>query len=278
MDLFIKFLPIVSSLILASLGYFFGQKRKRNEQFIKYVEHSLDEVCAPLLYELKKIKNINDSYQKEKLIRAMFDKYTAENSKIHKIGNIYILECFLELEKTFLSVVKDRESKDWIKFNVQFDRFYDMIEEEYWSTITVMYRDYRWFTYNFNKNYYVKHLVNLLRFMYETAKFFVIVWFLGFYFLIYQRIIGEEIFPQYIKEIIVYSFSPVLGLFLFTWMFVMGYQGIVYQKRNIFSQWMRRKFPVFMRFWEGDSFQNPKIDESKIHTPKMYEKNGPFNM
>ncbi|GED13967.1 hypothetical protein [Aneurinibacillus migulanus] len=57
---------------------------------MKQVENSLDEVCAPLFYELKKINEISNNYKKEKMLKVMFEKYTAENSKIHKIGNMNI--------------------------------------------------------------------------------------------------------------------------------------------------------------------------------------------
>lgn len=277
MEQVVQFLPVISSMIAAFLGYFFGQRGKKNQQFIKQVENSLDEVCAPLFYELKKIKEISNNYKKEKMLKVMFEKYTAENSKVHKIGNMNILECFYELEKTFSILSKERKDNDRIKFNIQFSKFYSMVEKEYWINVTVMYRDYRWFTYSSSKSYFTKYVVGLTRFIYEIAKLFVIIWLLGCYLLIYQKIIGQAIVPLFVSEIIIYSSAPVILLFLFTWMIIITYKGVIYQKRSEVSRWMRKKFPRLMHFWEGESFENPKIDKNKIDIPKMYKKEGPFN-
>ncbi|GED13966.1 hypothetical protein TS65_29015 [Aneurinibacillus migulanus] len=124
------------------------------------------------------------------------------------------------MEQTFSIFSKERKDNDWIKFNIQFSKFYSMVEKEYWINVTVMYRDCRWFTYSSSKSYFTKYVVGLTCFIYEIAKLFVIIWLLGYYLLIYQKVIGQAIVPLYVSEIIIYSFAPVIVLFLFTWMII----------------------------------------------------------
>ncbi|HEX8965441.1 MAG TPA: hypothetical protein VF820_03365 [Patescibacteria group bacterium] len=181
--------PFVASLLLAVvaslLGYIWGQRTKRFDQYYTQSSESLKDACSPIFHELRQIINSKHNEKQEILIREFFERYTGKESKIYKIGNVDIINDFYELSDSYESWTRLRTEDQMSEMFDKLKHFYFIIEKEYYDTIKSIFYKYKWNRFILSKIYPARIFFEFFRVIHDTMLFILIVSFISWFYIFY---------------------------------------------------------------------------------------------
>lgn len=244
------YLPLMTTLLAASLTYFFGYKKGKNEKFTSQLEDNLSNIISPLFHAMKKINEEESLFQREKLIREFFAKYTSEGTSIYKISNKSILDWFYDTYDFYLIFVKDKSDENWENFWVYFNELYHKVRVEYKNVRGIIYSDYKWYSTLVQKNYLLRALVEILAFIYETVKFFIASCLFIIAIAVFQRFEGTTLIPAEFTKVVLELLFIFLMICCFLTIVLSDYFSSKQAQKDSFLKILFQKlFPTISEKW-----------------------------
>ncbi|MEK3836544.1 hypothetical protein [Paenibacillus sp. FSL R7-0128] len=266
---FTKYIPVITAIFSAVLGYLFGVRSKTNDRLIRYTEENLKEVFSPIYHDFLKINSEHRSREREKLIDSFFMNYLARDTMIYKIGNLELLNTFYDLNEKFTLFKKERSELLWEEFYKEFYfKFFLKLKENYENSTILLYRDFNWQQYTQSKPYWMKFYFEIINFLFETFK--GIVWISIFltYFSGASNLIGKDLFPKdfWMLSLFILGSSVLVTLVLL----FLNIQYLILtstSQQSLTRKIMKKHVPKVLRKW--DDFLSV---DNNINIPKMYKK------
>lgn len=264
---FTPYLTIAINIFSVFAGYFFGVRRYKTEYFYNNLKECLGFVLSPMLNEMKKIKNEDCLYSKEKLLKSFFDKYCCPDTMIYKIGNLFILQWFLDMEVLYREYCKCKDCNTWEKFWVKFEYYYIMIEDYYDDAFSTLYIDHKWMLKLQSSSFTYRFFNELARFIHEYIKIFVAAGAMIILAILSDIVSGTKIFSNEVISIFLIIYLMVVGLFGFTMMLATNYAvSINSQKtKSNFKKFIEKKIPKVIKWW--GEFPKSKSKDDNILIP-----------
>jgi len=267
---FIKYLPVITSIITATLGYMFGGRSKRNDALVQSTKESLEKAFNPIYHEIEfEIKGAENSTQREKMLDKFFKKYTSNTTIIYKLGNSKLIDEFYELSHKYKSFKSLRDENLWKDFWYEFENnFFLKIKEGYKNSINLLHRDLNWQQYVQAKPYWQKFYFETMKFLFDTVKGINIALLLTVYFSGCFKLFGLDLFPSSFWEASVVLLIVSLCLTGFLMMLNVQYLTLSSNSREGFTRKIMKKvMPRTLKWWDN-LFLKREYDK----VPKMYDK------
>jgi hypothetical protein len=271
----LSYLPLVTAILSALLGYFFGQRTKKTERVIQYSQDNIKEIYSPMYHQLLEIFNeYLTSIERENLLDIFFKKHLAPDTTIFKLGNVELLDVFYELSQKYSKFKSIRDNSIWKDFWLALENdLYLKVKEEYRSLNSLVYHEFKWQQHILNKPYWLKSYFELMKFLFETSKGTVVALTLMVYISGFLKLFGNDLLPADFFKL---SFM-FLGMSL-TIMISLVVPNIPYislstgSKKNSFGRLILKKMvPKLLDWWDKLFLLKHTNDYRKV--PKMYDKN-----
>lgn len=270
-NIFKDYLPLITTLLATSLTYLFGYKKGKKEKFVYQLEDNLSGIISPLLHGMRKIKEAENSFQREKLIKNFFDKYTSEETKIYKISNKSVLDWFYTTHEYYLIFTKNKNIETWEAFWVHFEELYYKIGLEFKTVRRIIYSDYKWYLTLTQRNYLSQMLSELLVFIYETSKFLITSCLLFISFAIFDKLEGSNLIPNEITKVALYLLFILLMIVCILMTILSDYHSAKQlQKDSISSMFIKKFLPRIYHKWNSKMVFNIEKEKKKTQIPEMY--------
>jgi hypothetical protein len=249
----LPYFPLISVILAGFISYLFTFRKSKKELFINHVNESLKDFCSPIYHELKSIKRLKDSSDIEIRLTNLFDSFTNRETSIYKAADLYILKKFYELEDSFFQFKVFRTEELWEKFWINLEKFYIMIENEYYDNCTTLYLDYKWMKHQSRKSFIVRFLNEAIIIFYELLKFLLVISLLGIYFVIADKIQGSKMFPDEYYMLPIISLALILMTFIILYPFTSNYAVLrkMQNKKGFVEIMLRKKFPKIYAKWDN---------------------------
>jgi len=266
-----QYLPVATAVLSASLGYIYGIRGKKNDRMIQFTQENLKEVYSPMYHELEKLfENTIRPEDRERMLDAYFEKYTAFDTPAFKLGSLEILDTLYELRDKYKEFKAARDESKWEDFwwELKNNLFYK-VKEGYRTSIRLLYRDFKWQQYTQSKSYWMKFYLELIRLLFETAKGVNIISLILVYFSVSFELLGADLLPNdfWLFSLLTLGMSVVATSFLM--ILNVQYISLTSNPKDSFSrQFLRRKFPRILEKWDSLFIGKKSYDD----VPKMHEK------
>lgn len=198
------YLTLITAIIVAILTYFLGVRKKKQDKFNVQMEKCLEEIISPMFNEIRLIKREENAFHRQKLLKEFFLKYSKEDTKLFKMSSKPIHDFYYKTEELYLKFEKDKKKDKWDTFWVCFNRFYNMIDNEYNTIRENIYSDYKWLMDLSKKNCFWRITFEILILFFEGIKFLFTVDFIFLICIIFDNIEGQNSMPMYFKQIVVW--------------------------------------------------------------------------
>ncbi|MDW0118619.1 hypothetical protein QTL97_16965 [Sporosarcina thermotolerans] len=263
---YLSYLPIVIGIIVACLGYLFGQRSNKIERFYRQLDDNLNGLCGPMYFHLRRIFGENNYENREDYLIEFFGNFNSTNSNISKLGNKDAIEEFIKSEILFVKFKKSRNAKDWKEFWESLYFLDKIISDEYWENFNALYGEYRWFQKTLTSNPFIRFWNELIHISFQTSKFSVISALLFVYLCLWDKY-NAKLYPEELYYISIDILSLVVTLFGF----LLILKSTTYnrnQKRSIVKIILLKISPKLVEFWDMKVVRTPK----KIVIPNMHNK------
>lgn len=264
------YLPIITAILTAVLTYFFGFRKRKNDKFNIQIEEGLGEILSPMLHSLRVIMREENAFQREKLLKAFFLKFSSEETKLYKMSSKYILDWYYKTEDLFYNFRNSRKKEDWEMFWVYFYKYNIMINEEYRSVRSIIYSDYKWLIDVNQKNPFLRLVIEFFVLIYELSKFIIgscFAFMLGF---IIENIQGKHIIPGVLKQIVFYALLIALLVYGMLLICLSNYASAKQMQRESYTRiFFQKIFPKFYHVWDKYIHIDVEKEKKKINIPQM---------
>ncbi|WP_438431373.1 hypothetical protein [Gorillibacterium sp. sgz500922] len=271
---FSKYLPLGTAIISASIVYWYSMRSKKGDRLIQFTQDNLREIYSPIYHEMKKI--INKSIcpkDRERMLDSFFDKYSNINTSIYKLGNIELLNSFYDLQEKFAMFKPSRDLELWRNFWWEFENlFFYKISQGYKNSIALLYREFNWQQHLQISPYWKKIYLELVKFLFDTAKGSNVALLFIEYLIISSNIFAINLFPRDSWKVNL----KILGLsVLFT--LILKFANLDYSnftsnpQKGVISKSFEKYFPRVSKWWKNmfitkRSYNKvPEMDTTLIH-------------
>lgn len=267
----VKYLPVATAVLSASLGYIYGVRGKKNDRMIQFTQENLKEVYSPMYHELEQIfENITRPEDRERLLDSYFEKYTALDTSAYKLGSLELLDTLYELRDKYKDFKVIRDKAKWEEFWWELNHnLFFKVKEGYRSSIGLLYRDFKWQQYVQAKPYWMRFYLESMRFMFETVKGFNIISLILVYFSGSFELLGADLLPNdfWIFSLLILGMSVLATLVLI--LPNIQYLTLTSNPKDSFSRRVMRKlFPKLLVKWDNLFIGKKSYND----VPKMHEK------
>ncbi|ERI92250.1 hypothetical protein HMPREF1982_02507 [Clostridiales bacterium oral taxon 876 str. F0540] len=266
------YLPIITTILAALLTYFFVFRKGKKDKFNTQIEEGLEEIISPMLHSLRFIMREKNPFQREKLIKAFFFKYSSEETKLYKMCSKYIVDWYYKTEDLFYEFIDSRKKEDWEIFWVYFYKYNIMINEEYKSIRTIIYSDYRWLVDLNQKNPFLRLVIEFFVLIYEMCKFIILSCFIFIMGFIVDNIQGKHLIPAYLKQLALLILFIFLLVYCILLMCLSSYASQKQMLKESHSRMFFQKvFPRVYNIWNRYIYMDVEKEKKKISIPDFYK-------
>lgn len=262
------YIPLVTTIFAALLTYFLGFRKGKQDKFNTQIEESLQVILSPMLHEIKIIIHEESAFQRQKLLKEFFYKYSKEDTKLFKMPSKFIHDYYYRTQELFFKFEKDKNKDDWDTFWVYFHKLSKMVNDEYNTIRENIYSDYKWLIDLSKKNCFVRITFEFLTLIYDAIKFIIRIDFILIIGIIINNVQGEKLVPMYINQMV--SISLVISLLLYglLLMILADYSSAKHmQKESAFKKIKNKILPEKLRKIIDIDIEKEK---KKIIIPDMY--------
>ncbi|CUU46933.1 hypothetical protein [Clostridium beijerinckii] len=250
------YLPVITAVVVAFLTYLLGLRKRKKDKFNLQMEVGLKEILSPMFNTIRVIKREESAFQREKLLKNFFEKYSYQDTNVFEIPSRIIHDLYYECDNLFLKFIKERSDDSWDAFWIYFDRFDKEIVKEYKTIRENVYLDYKWLMCLNEKNYFIRIFLEACASIFEMAKVLIMGSCIVIFIIIMDNIQGKKTIPD--NTIIWVSMTLIGSLLVY---------GLL--RMTILIEYCLTKQMQLNR-------KNINIDiekeKKKIKIPKMYKK------
>lgn len=207
---------------------------------------------------------------RELALDKFFQKYNSVDISIFKLGNMNLLNTFYELKDQYKLFKQLRDDKLWKELWWEFEKgFFCKLEETYWNSIALLYREFNWQQYIQTKPYWMRFYFETMKFLFETFKGLSIISLILFYFSGCFKLIGLKLLPSdfWLISLIILGFSSITTALL-TMPNAQYIELTSNSKKSFFRNIIKNKLPKLYTRWDGFLVSKKNIDKM----PAMYRK------
>ncbi|RJX39587.1 hypothetical protein D3P09_09230 [Paenibacillus pinisoli] len=270
---FIKYLPVAAAVVSASLGYIYGIRSKKNDRLIQFTQENLKEIYSPMYHEMDKILDKTMSAEnREKLLDLYFDKYTATDIPVYKLGSLELLDILYDLRDKYKNFKVVRDKEKWEDFWWDFkNNLYHKVKQGYRNSIGLLYRDFKWQQYVQSKPYWKRLYFESMRFLFETAKGSNVLAALLVYFSGSFALIGIDFFPDDFWKFCIMILGMSIVATIALMMPNIEYITLTSNSRNSFTRKVIKKhFPKILEKWDKFLVGKKNYDDVPIMHDKRF--------
>lgn len=265
------YLPIITTVLAALLTYFLGFRKVKKDKFNIQIEECLEQILSPMLHSLRFIMREENAFQREKLLKDFFLKFSSEETKLYKMPSKYILDWYYKTEDLFYGFKNSGQKEEWETFWIYFNKYNIMINKEYKSIRSIIYSDYKWLVDLNQKNPFLRLFIEFFVLIYELSKFIIVVCFVLMIGFLVDNIQGKHLIPIYLKQIIFLAFLISLLVYIILLMCLSNYASAKQMQRESFTKIIFQKIcPNLYKFWDKFIDINIEKEKKKNDIPDMY--------
>lgn len=262
------YITIMINIFAIFAGYFLGVRRYKTEYFYNNLKDSLGLALSPMFHEMKKIKKTENPENREVMLEKFFHKYCGAETIVYKIGDMFILKWFYDMEELYKDYCKKKDDFSWREFWIKFYKFYIMIEDNYFDAFSTLYIDHRWMLKLQSSGFTYKFLNEFARFAYEYFKFLIALGGITIVILLSNELSGTKLFSSDFIKLFAIVYILVLCVFGVTIMLANNYLSLrsMQKPKNNFRRYIEKRFSKFFKWW--DEFLNIKSKDNDIDIPQ----------
>lgn len=262
------YLSIVVNVFAIFFGYFIGVRKFKTEYFYSNLKDSLSLILSPMFHEIKEIRDIENSYQRDIKLRDFFTKYSSSKTVIYKIGNMFLLNWYYEMEELYKDYCKLRDDKSWSEFWIKFDRFYIMIKDYYLNTFSTLYIEHTWMLKLNTTGFTYRFLNELARFLYEYFELLIALGGIMAVVILSDRLSNTNLFSNDFINLYLLVYVFIFMIFAITIVLASNYLSFINMQKpkSKFKVIIEKRFPKIFKWW--DRFQKPTLDDKNINIPQ----------
>jgi hypothetical protein len=213
---------IILAVITGLIGYQLNIRSKTKENFLKELNNSYINLYHPMFESLKNIKE-NESHEDQGyLLEEFFREYVGPQSQIKFFGSSSLLDFFYKLYTSYKKKLTEPSRKQDMEFNEMLNRFYTMIENEYWNSHDIIYKDYKKYMELSFKNPFMAFSYEIIMLFKQLVRFLVVLSLLLVYFSLWNKFVYSmpiDSNPEWLQfEITIQVLIIFISLYGFTMM------------------------------------------------------------
>lgn len=272
--------PLIATVLGASIGYFWGQRTKKQERLFNQTYESLKDVCSPMYHEMKLIFREPLIEKRDSGLEDFFTRYKSIQTDLFKIGNIKIIQEFYIVENLYLMYTQNPTKEHWVEFWYNFQTFYNLIESEYSTNLKALYGEYRWNRKVNQKEPLMKLLIEVCVSLLKLSRTATLLSVLSIYLGIWDFFLVKKV----ASVLIYYGFFGLI-MSLLIWFTCRGFSSEYvtltdngFESQNIIQLIMSKIFPNRMKkvseLKEKKQKEKVKqdIQSGKVVMPEMSQK------